>query len=252
MLTISGCISTPPNSHYPNLYLTPHPVYNQYYRNSPPKFVIVNKNGRSHRVPVVSGNIAPRIQSVNHARKTQVRSVVYSHGNIKHLHPLPSGNQINHRHGNSASGQHINQQQKRKTYAAKPPKLQPYVNKPKGAKQRKLPVNSYHSEKPLKQIQVRSAYSVARPTAQKGSARRITPKNQTTPTASIHSILPVKVRDYGCAKSYCTKPPQVSSCAEAYYKWKQCGDVSLDRDDDGIPCENFCGKTINTMMSRIR
>lgn len=252
ILTVSGCISTPPNNHYPNPYLTPHPASNQYYRNSPPKVVIVNRNGRSYRVPVVSGNIASRIQSVNHTRKTPVRSIAHSHRNINHLHPLPNGNQINHRHGNSAFGHHINQPQKRKTYATKPPKLQPYVNKPKGTKQRKLPINSYHSKKPLKQKQVRSSYSIARSTAHKGSARPITPRNQTPPTASIHSIMPVKARDYGCAKRYCTKAPQVLSCSEAHHKWKQCGDVSLDRDDDGIPCENFCGKTINTMMSRIR
>lgn len=34
----------------------------------------------------------------------------------------------------------------------------------------------------------------------------------------------------------------MSSCEQAQYLLKQCGMKNLDRDRDGIPCENVCGK----------
>ncbi|ATW43454.1 excalibur calcium-binding domain-containing protein [Glaesserella parasuis] len=34
----------------------------------------------------------------------------------------------------------------------------------------------------------------------------------------------------------------MSSCEQAQYLLKQCGMKNLDRDGDGIPCENVCGK----------
>lgn len=42
---------------------------------------------------------------------------------------------------------------------------------------------------------------------------------------------------YGCAKKKCT---EVASCEEAYYQLKTCGNTSLDRDKDGVPCEDKC------------
>ncbi len=33
---------------------------------------------------------------------------------------------------------------------------------------------------------------------------------------------------------------KMKSCAEARYHFEQCGNKSLDRDRDGIPCENIC------------
>lgn len=36
---------------------------------------------------------------------------------------------------------------------------------------------------------------------------------------------------------YCS---EIKSCAEAYFLLSQCGCSSLDRDKDGIPCENLC------------
>ena len=36
---------------------------------------------------------------------------------------------------------------------------------------------------------------------------------------------------------YCS---EIKSCAEAYFLLNQCGCSSLDRDKDGIPCENLC------------
>jgi len=52
----------------------------------------------------------------------------------------------------------------------------------------------------------------------------------------------------GCQKRYCT---QISTCAEAHYRYSVCGDRSLDRDDDGIPCEDMCGKSHSVMRARI-
>ena len=33
---------------------------------------------------------------------------------------------------------------------------------------------------------------------------------------------------------------QMESCEEAYFYYKRCGTADLDRDADGIPCENLC------------
>ncbi len=41
------------------------------------------------------------------------------------------------------------------------------------------------------------------------------------------------------------------TCAEAYHHYSACGMDKLDRDNDGIPCEDACGKTISQMHSRI-
>lgn len=52
------------------------------------------------------------------------------------------------------------------------------------------------------------------------------------------------VSNFSCAKKYCKN---MSSCSEAYHKFKVCGNKGLDRDKDGVPCENVCGKTISSM-----
>lgn len=36
---------------------------------------------------------------------------------------------------------------------------------------------------------------------------------------------------------------EVSSCKEARFYLEQCGFHRLDRDGDGVPCENVCGKS---------
>ena len=38
----------------------------------------------------------------------------------------------------------------------------------------------------------------------------------------------------------CKYYSEIKSCAEAYFLLNQCGCSSLDRDKDGIPCENLC------------
>lgn len=59
----------------------------------------------------------------------------------------------------------------------------------------------------------------------------------------------VTTANYDCNKKYCKN---MSSCSEAYYRFKTCGQKKLDRDDDGIPCENVCGKTISQMNEKLK
>jgi len=42
---------------------------------------------------------------------------------------------------------------------------------------------------------------------------------------------------FSCQKKYCKDIP---TCEEAYYLLKTCGYKRLDRDKDGVPCENIC------------
>jgi hypothetical protein len=44
---------------------------------------------------------------------------------------------------------------------------------------------------------------------------------------------------------------QIRSCTEAVYRLRQCGDRARDGDNDGIPCENLCGKTLKQMNDRL-
>lgn len=47
-------------------------------------------------------------------------------------------------------------------------------------------------------------------------------------------------QNYDCSKKkYCK---DMKSCEEARYYFERCGMKNLDRDKDGIPCENVCGK----------
>ena len=48
-------------------------------------------------------------------------------------------------------------------------------------------------------------------------------------------------RAYDCAEKYCTT---MDSCAEAHHHFAVCGEAERDADNDGIPCENVCGKTL--------
>ena len=44
--------------------------------------------------------------------------------------------------------------------------------------------------------------------------------------------------DFSCdERKYCK---EMRSCAEAKYHFNVCGEGRLDRDNDGIPCENVC------------
>nr|DAX78168.1 MAG TPA: Choline binding protein [Caudoviricetes sp.] len=44
---------------------------------------------------------------------------------------------------------------------------------------------------------------------------------------------------FDCSKKYCK---EMKSCEEAYHYFKNCGRGDFDRDGDGVPCENVCGK----------
>ncbi|MDO4698167.1 MAG: excalibur calcium-binding domain-containing protein [Pasteurellaceae bacterium] len=52
---------------------------------------------------------------------------------------------------------------------------------------------------------------------------------------SLNSI----ATEYDCDRKYCKA---MGSCDEAYYQLQICGFTGLDRDGDGVPCENICGK----------
>lgn len=63
-----------------------------------------------------------------------------------------------------------------------------------------------------------------------------------TPAPSPTHTKPVSenANDATCGhKKHCS---QMSSCDEAHFYLMHCGIKSLDRDQDGVPCENLCGK----------
>ncbi len=53
---------------------------------------------------------------------------------------------------------------------------------------------------------------------------------------------------FDCVEKKCD---EMLSCAEAYHHWKVCGEGIRDRDHDGVPCENVCGKTREEMNKRL-
>ncbi len=56
-------------------------------------------------------------------------------------------------------------------------------------------------------------------------------------------------RAFDCARKYCKR---MSSCAEAHHRYAVCGYKSLDRDKDGIPCENLCRDSLDIYKKRRR
>ena len=54
-------------------------------------------------------------------------------------------------------------------------------------------------------------------------------------------------QDLSCTDRYCK---DMTSCQEAVWRFDHCGASKLDRDSDGLPCENLC-KTADT-VSRAR
>jgi hypothetical protein len=51
-------------------------------------------------------------------------------------------------------------------------------------------------------------------------------------------------QSFSCSTKYCTK---MRSCTEAVFHFKQCNQPDRDRDNDGIPCEVVCGKSLDEM-----
>lgn len=45
---------------------------------------------------------------------------------------------------------------------------------------------------------------------------------------------------FDCVEKKCSA---MESCAEAYHHLTVCSEAKRDGDNDGIPCENVCGKT---------
>ena len=68
-----------------------------------------------------------------------------------------------------------------------------------------------------------------------------TSKPTPVPTTAAPTPVPTPVptsSPYSCAtKKSCT---EMTSCQEAYYHLNTCGNGSLDRDKDGVPCEDIC------------
>jgi hypothetical protein len=69
-----------------------------------------------------------------------------------------------------------------------------------------------------------------------------------SPSPSIQEEAP-SVRSTCAGKRTCS---DMRTCSEAHFYWTSCGLSDLDRDDDGIPCEDKCGKTLATMGARLR
>lgn len=49
--------------------------------------------------------------------------------------------------------------------------------------------------------------------------------------------MPGMAQDLSCTAKYCKA---MASCQEAVWRLDHCGDGKLDRDNDGLPCENVC------------
>ncbi|UXN38081.1 excalibur calcium-binding domain-containing protein [Avibacterium paragallinarum] len=60
-------------------------------------------------------------------------------------------------------------------------------------------------------------------------------------TALCFSLPALSAGKYSCDDPipYCK---QMKSCEQAKFYLNQCGAGRLDRDNDGVPCENVCGK----------
>ncbi|WP_281360258.1 excalibur calcium-binding domain-containing protein [Pelistega europaea] len=57
----------------------------------------------------------------------------------------------------------------------------------------------------------------------------------------LSTELAIAKEKYHCdeGRKYCK---EMSSCEEAKFYLNRCGMTRLDRDRDGIPCENVCGR----------
>ena len=66
------------------------------------------------------------------------------------------------------------------------------------------------------------------------------PEHQCLSKSNKNSTMGLAVQEnYECgAKKFCK---EMKSCEEALFHLQQCKRKSLDRDQDGIPCEKLCG-----------
>lgn len=63
------------------------------------------------------------------------------------------------------------------------------------------------------------------------------PVNNNLPVTRLTNIPSSETFSCSGKNSYCKS---MKSCAEAMYYLKECGAKKLDRDGDGVPCENLC------------
>lgn len=61
-------------------------------------------------------------------------------------------------------------------------------------------------------------------------------------------VLATPVAAFDCIEKKCS---EMYSCAEANHHLTVCGETIRDRDGDGIPCENVCGKTQEEFRRRL-
>jgi hypothetical protein len=54
-------------------------------------------------------------------------------------------------------------------------------------------------------------------------------------------------QDLSCSQRYCKK---MSNCQEAVWRFDHCGASQLDRDHDGLPCENVCRTADDVSQAR--
>lgn len=60
--------------------------------------------------------------------------------------------------------------------------------------------------------------------------------------ALVLAIAPAAVAAQSC--NWEPKCTEIRSCQEADFYFRQCGHYKRDGDNDGIPCEDLCGKTL--------
>lgn len=78
-------------------------------------------------------------------------------------------------------------------------------------------------------------------------ARAMLPQAARTVVFALGLVAVVPAYSFDCAEKNCG---QMQSCAEAYYHLSICGEGERDADNDGIPCENVCGKTMDEYLRR--
>lgn len=222
--TISGCVSN-----------NPYPVAN-HQNYSAPKFVLVQKNGRTYRLPVAQVNPAYQNRSrpipartvqpkKNYRQAKHQLAKLHQHNKNRHSHPLPNNNQIGHRHSNGQAGRYITQAKRPVTHTPRANKPQHNYTKPQQTKRAYTP-------KPKQVYRAQPSQRYVAPTA----------KKQTQPIRKV--IRPTARQNFNCAETACSA---ISSCTEAVHKLQQCGHVKRDANRNGVPCEKICGKTMSTM-----
>ena len=65
----------------------------------------------------------------------------------------------------------------------------------------------------------------------------------------LAAALALPVSAYDCVELKCT---EMTTCAEAHYKFAVCGHTKRDADHDGIPCEDLCGKDLEKYHARVQ